>query len=59
MAPHRNDVDLIDLEKLCGLQCTDEEIAAWFNISTCTIERRCLEPEFAEVMIRSKARAAF
>lgn len=56
MAPHRNDIDLGELEKLCGLQCTDEEIAAWFNVSTRTIERRRLEPEFAEVMTRGKAR---
>jgi hypothetical protein len=56
MAPHRNDIDLIELEKLCGLGCTDEEIAGWFNVSTRTIERRRLEPEFAEVMTRGKAR---
>src|SRR5215469_13491361 len=56
MAPHRNDIDLGELERLCGLQCTDEEIAAWFNVSTRTIERRRLEPEFAEVMTRGKAR---
>jgi hypothetical protein len=56
MAPHRNDIDLGELEKLCQLQCTDEEIAAWFNVSTRTIERRRLEPEFAEVMTRGKAR---
>jgi hypothetical protein len=56
MAPHRNEIDLGELERLCGLQCTDEEIAAWFNVSTRTIERRRLEPEFAEVMTRGKAR---
>jgi hypothetical protein len=56
MAPHRNEIDLSELEKLCQLQCTDEEIAAWFNVSTRTIERRRLEPEFAEVMTRGKAR---
>jgi len=56
MAPHRNEIDLSELEKLSQLQCTDEEIAAWFNVSTRTIERRRLEPEFAEVMTRGKAR---
>ena|SRR5579864_5553983 len=35
-------IDLNDLEKLCQLQCTDEEIAAWFDASTWTIERRRL-----------------
>ena len=47
---------MAELEKLCQLQCTDEEIAAWFNVSTRTIERRRLEPEFAEVMTRGKAK---
>jgi hypothetical protein len=56
MAPRRSEIDLSELEKLCGLQCTDEEIAAWFGVSTRTIERRRLEPEFADVMDRGRAR---
>ena len=52
----RTEIDMAELEKLCQLQATDEEIAAWFNVSTRTIERRRLEPEFAEVMTRGKAR---
>jgi hypothetical protein len=52
----RTEIDMAELEKLCQLQCTDEEIAAWFNVSTRTIERRRLEPEFAEVMTRGKAK---
>jgi len=52
----RTEIDMAELEKLCQLQCTDEEIAAWFNVSTRTIERRRLEPEFAEVMARGKAK---
>ena len=56
MAPRRSDIDLNELEKLAGLQCTDEEIAAWFGVSTRTIERRRLEPEFAAVMDRGKAK---
>jgi hypothetical protein len=56
MAPHRNEIDLTELEKLAGLGCTDEEIAGWFHVSTRTIERRRLEPEFAEVMTRGKAK---
>jgi len=50
------EIDLDELERLCGLQCTDEELAAWFKVSTRTIERRRKEPEFAEVMARGKAR---
>ena len=33
-------IDLEELEKLCVMQCTDEEIAAFFGVSTRTIERR-------------------
>src|SRR6266852_81985 len=56
MAPRRSEIDLSELEKLCGLQCTDEEIAAWFGVSTRTIERRRLEPEFANVLDRGRAK---
>ncbi len=47
-------IDLADLEKLCGLQCTDEEIAAWFGVHTKTIERRRKVAAFAEVMERGR-----
>src|ERR1700730_9340101 len=49
-------IDLIALEKLCGLQCTDEEIASWFGVTTRTIERRRKNKKFAEVMQRGKAK---
>jgi len=49
-------IDLIELEKLCSLQCTDEEIAAWFGISTRTIESRRKQNKFAEVMSRGRAK---
>jgi len=45
-----------ELEKLCALQCTDEEIAAWFGVSTRTIERRRKVVQFAEAMERGKAK---
>ena len=50
------EIDLVELEKLCSLQCTDIEIAAWFNISVRTIESRRKQPSFAEAMERGKAR---
>ena len=50
------EIDLEELEKLCALQCTDEELALWFKVSTRTIERRRQEPEFGEAMQRGKAR---
>ena len=56
MAARRSEIDLIELEKLCTLSCTDEEIAAWFGTSTRTIERRRKEPKFAEIMARGKAK---
>ena len=49
-------IDLEELEKLSGLQCTDEEIAAWFGVTTRTIERRRTVRKFAEVMERGKAK---
>lgn len=49
-------INLAELEKLAAMQCTDEEIAAWFNVSTRTIERRRKSPVFAETICRGKAR---
>jgi hypothetical protein len=49
-------IDLVELEKLCGMQCTDEEIAAFFGVSTRTIERRRKEKQFSEIMERAKAK---
>ena len=49
-------IDLLELEKLCSLHCTDEEIAAWFNVSERTIRNRRKQPEFARVMRRGKAK---
>ena len=51
----RADIDLSELERLCAIQCTDEEIGAWFGVSTRTIERRRLEPEWR---LESVARVA-
>lgn len=31
------------LDKLCAMQCTEEEIAGWFDVSVDTIERRVVE----------------
>lgn len=49
-------IDLAELEKLCGMQCTDEEIAAFFGISTRTIERRRKVQRFREIMENAKAK---
>ena len=49
-------IDMEELEKLCAMQCTDEEIAAWFAVSIRTIERRRKVAEFNDVMDRGKAK---
>src|SRR5579862_1918543 len=49
-------IDLTELEKVCALQCTDEEIASFFEVSVRTIERRRKNPAFAEVMERGRAK---
>src|ERR1017187_4202955 len=55
MAPPEGKIDPVELEKLCGMQCTDEEIAAFFNVSTRTIERRRKVKRFSEIMDHAKA----
>ena|SRR5580658_1203163 len=56
MARPEAKIDLVELEKLCNIQCTDEEVAGFFGVSTRTIERRRLQPRFAEVMDRARAK---
>ena len=51
----RAEIDLNELEKLATLHATDAELGAWFGVSTRTIERRKLEPEFAEAIERGRA----
>lgn len=56
MARPEAKIDLQELEKLCGMQCTDEEIAAFFGISTRTIERRRKVKRFQDIMENAKAK---
>jgi hypothetical protein len=49
-------IDLVELEKLCVLQCTEYEIACWFGISVRTIQSRRKQRKFREVMERGKAK---
>jgi hypothetical protein len=56
MARPEASIDLVELEKLCSMQCTDEEIAAFFGVSSRTIERRRRVRPFNEVMDRAKAK---
>lgn len=49
-------IDIAELEKLSAMQCTDEEIAAWFGVTRKTIERRRKVAKFAQIMDRGKAK---
>ncbi len=46
------EIDLEELEKLGGLQCTKEDAAAWFGCSLNTIKRRLREDVYREVWER-------
>lgn len=41
MARKKIEIDKSNFEKLCGLQCTKEEISGFFDCSEDTIERWC------------------
>jgi hypothetical protein len=41
MARPRKEIDWSDVEKLCGLQCTQEEIAQFCDVSQDTLTRHC------------------
>jgi len=51
----KSEIDLDELEKLCAMQCTDQEIASILGVSTRTIERRKVQ-SFREAMERGKAK---
>lgn len=36
-------INIKEVDKLCEMQCTEREIAAWFDISVDTLERRIKE----------------
>lgn len=51
MARPRIEIDFENFKKLCGLQCTLDEIASFFDCSKDTVERWCkreLKMSFAE-----------
>lgn len=52
----KSKIDLGELEKLCAMQCTDQEIASILGVSTRTIERRRKVQIFREAMERGKAK---
>ena len=57
MARPRIEIDKSQFEKLCGIQCTQEEIASFFSCSPDTIERWCkreYKERFAEVYSKKR-----
>lgn len=57
MARPRIEIDKAQFEKLCSIQCTQEEIAGFFNCSPDTIERWCkreYKAGFAEVYSKKR-----
>lgn len=43
VARPRKEFDQTQFEKLCAIQCTEVEIAAWFDMSIDTLNARCHE----------------
>jgi hypothetical protein len=56
MARPEAKIDLVELEKLYGMQSTDEEVAAFFGVSARTIQRRLQTKHFREAVDRAKAK---
>ena len=43
MARPRKEIDQIEFEKLCVLQCTEDEICDWFDVTDKTLTKWCKE----------------
>lgn len=54
----RKEINFEELDRLCAIQCTAQEIADWFEVSVDTIERRIkenFEVGFAEYFSKKKS----
>lgn len=52
MARPKKEIDQTDFEKLCGLQCTQEEICGWFGVTDKTLNswcKRTYDQSFSEI----------
>jgi len=56
MARPEAKIDLAELEKLAGMQCTNEEIAAFFGVSKRTIVRKCKVEKFRDIIDQGRAK---
>jgi hypothetical protein len=49
-------IDLLELEKLCSMHASVEELADFFGVSTRTIENRRKQPKFGAAMARGRSK---
>lgn len=59
MARPRKKIDQKQFENLCGLQCTEEEICGWFDITDKTLNRWCKQvynKSFSEVFREKRSK---
>lgn len=57
MARPKKEIDKNDFEKLCALQCTQEEICSWFDITDKTLQawcKRTYNKGFSEVYAKKR-----
>lgn len=55
----RKEIDQKQFENLCGLQCTEEEICGWFDITDKTLNRWCkrvYNKSFSEVFREKRSK---
>lgn len=41
MARPKKEIDQVEFEKLCGIQCTNDEICDWFGVTDKTLDGWC------------------
>ena len=59
MARPKKEIDWHEFDKLCALQCTEQEIADWFEMCTDTLELRIREAydlRFSELFRQKRGR---
>lgn len=57
MGRPQKEIDQTQFEKLCGLQCTLEEICGWFDVTDKTLDRWCKKTygeSFSEVFAKKR-----
>lgn len=59
----KKELDIEEFEKLCALQCTEEEMCSWFNVDDKTLTRWCKDTynmSFSEIfkIKRSKGKVS-